>query len=133
MPNLLSLKCSLSLSFPTAAALKQNVTEKDGLEWNDRRDGYDKPTILLPDRWLTKEHDTARWQSRFTDAPSSQFPAVIRWRAEQYRRRIERAWDRPDATLDDGRPYLLGDAMTTADLFATMLMRRGSVFLGSHE
>ena len=82
VPNLLSLKCSLSLSFPTAAALKQNVTEKDGLEWNDRRDGYDKPTILLPDRWLTKEHDTARWQSRFTDAPSLQLPAVIGWRAE---------------------------------------------------
>lgn len=38
-------------------------------------------------------------------------------------RRIESAWDRLDALLGAGRPYLLGDQMTTGDLLATMLMR----------
>lgn len=39
------------------------------------------------------------------------------------RRRIEGVWDRLDGMLSDGRRHLLGDAMTTADLLATMLMR----------
>lgn len=39
------------------------------------------------------------------------------------RRRIESAWDRLDAILGDGRPYLAGDRLTTVDLLATMLMR----------
>ena len=39
------------------------------------------------------------------------------------RRRIEGVWDRLDGTLSDGRRHLLGDAVTTADLLATMLMR----------
>jgi glutathione S-transferase len=39
------------------------------------------------------------------------------------RRRIEGVWDRLDGMLADGRRYLLGDGMTTADLLATMLMR----------
>ncbi|MBX7199053.1 MAG: glutathione S-transferase family protein [Rhodospirillaceae bacterium] len=38
-------------------------------------------------------------------------------------RRIEGAWGRLSTLLGDGRPYLLGDLMTTADLLATMLMR----------
>lgn len=38
-------------------------------------------------------------------------------------RRIEGAWDRLDGVLADGRAYLLGERMTTADLLATMLMR----------
>jgi glutathione S-transferase len=39
------------------------------------------------------------------------------------RRRIEGVWNRLDGMLSDGRRHLLGDAMTTADLVATMLMR----------
>jgi glutathione S-transferase len=39
------------------------------------------------------------------------------------RRRIESVWDRLDGMLADGRHHLLGDAMTTTDLLATMLMR----------
>lgn len=39
------------------------------------------------------------------------------------RRRIENTWDKLDGMLGDGRRYLLGDTMTTADLLATMLMR----------
>ncbi len=39
------------------------------------------------------------------------------------RRRIEAVFERLDGILNDGRPYLLGDAVTTADLLATMLMR----------
>ncbi len=39
------------------------------------------------------------------------------------RRRIEGVFERLDGMLADGRPYLLGEAMTTADLLATMLMR----------
>src|SRR5262249_56534651 len=38
-------------------------------------------------------------------------------------RRIEATWDRLDTVLGDGRPYLLGDALTTADFLGTMLMR----------
>jgi glutathione S-transferase len=39
------------------------------------------------------------------------------------KRRIEGAWTRLDALLADGRPYLLGETVTTADLMAVMLMR----------
>jgi glutathione S-transferase len=39
------------------------------------------------------------------------------------RRRIEGVWGRLDDQLADGRPYLLGETVTTADLLATMLMR----------
>ena len=38
-------------------------------------------------------------------------------------RRIEGAWERLDGQLADGRPCLLGDAATTADFMAVMLMR----------
>jgi glutathione S-transferase len=37
--------------------------------------------------------------------------------------RIESAWDGLDTLLSDGRPYLLGEDMTTADFLATMYMR----------
>jgi glutathione S-transferase len=39
------------------------------------------------------------------------------------RRRIEAAWRRIEDRLADGRPYLLGERVTTVDLLATMLMR----------
>lgn len=39
------------------------------------------------------------------------------------RRRIEGAWDRLDARLADGRTYLLGNELSTADFLGTMLMR----------
>lgn len=39
------------------------------------------------------------------------------------RARIDGAWDHVNALLGDGRPYLLGREMTTADFLATMLMR----------
>ncbi|MDB5471008.1 MAG: glutathione S-transferase [Caulobacter sp.] len=39
------------------------------------------------------------------------------------RRRIEGVFQRLDDMLADGRPYLLGEAVTTADFLATMLMR----------
>jgi glutathione S-transferase len=39
------------------------------------------------------------------------------------RRRIEGVFERLDGMLADGRPHLLGEAVTTADLLATMLMR----------
>lgn len=39
------------------------------------------------------------------------------------RRRIEGVWERLDGELADGRRYLLGEAVTTVDLLATMLMR----------
>jgi glutathione S-transferase len=39
------------------------------------------------------------------------------------KRRIEDAWSRIDDRLTDGRPYLLGERVTTADFLATMLMR----------
>ncbi len=39
------------------------------------------------------------------------------------RRRIEGVWSRLDDQLADGRPYLLGESVTTADFLATMLMR----------
>lgn len=39
------------------------------------------------------------------------------------RRRIEGAWNRLDGLLGDGRPYLVGGRLGTADLLAMMLMR----------
>jgi len=39
------------------------------------------------------------------------------------RRRIETVWDRLDAQLAGGGPYLLGADLSAADLYATMLMR----------
>ncbi|MFL9962282.1 glutathione S-transferase family protein [Paraburkholderia sediminicola] len=39
------------------------------------------------------------------------------------RRRIEQACDQLDARLADGRGYLVGDTLSTADLLAVMLMR----------
>jgi glutathione S-transferase len=39
------------------------------------------------------------------------------------RSRIESTWDRLDAQLAAGGPYLLGDAISVLDLYATMLMR----------
>src|SRR6266480_6531886 len=81
MRNLLSLKGSFSLGFPPTAALKQNITDKNGLEWNDRRDGHDRPTIMLPNGRLTKVQDAPVRQSSLADAPPLQFPAVIRRRS----------------------------------------------------
>jgi glutathione S-transferase len=37
--------------------------------------------------------------------------------------KIEAVWTRLDVMLADGRPHLLGEAVTTADFLATMLMR----------
>jgi glutathione S-transferase len=37
--------------------------------------------------------------------------------------RIEKAWDRIDALLADGRPYMLGARMSAADFLLTMLTR----------
>jgi glutathione S-transferase len=37
--------------------------------------------------------------------------------------RIEGVWDRLNALLSDGRPYLLGEELTTVDFLGTMLMR----------
>jgi len=39
------------------------------------------------------------------------------------RTRIEAIWDRLDAQLADGRPYLLGDRLSALDFLTTMLMR----------
>lgn len=41
----------------------------------------------------------------------------------QARAVIEACWTRADALFADGRPYLLGEQMTVADLLFTMLMR----------
>jgi len=41
------------------------------------------------------------------------------------RKRIELVWDKMDAELADGRPYLLGDKLSTVDFLSTMLMRWG--------
>jgi len=39
------------------------------------------------------------------------------------KRRIEGAFERLDSMLADGRPYLIGERISTVDLLATMLMR----------
>jgi glutathione S-transferase len=39
------------------------------------------------------------------------------------RERVEAVWDRVEATLADGRPYLLGDHISAADFLLTMLTR----------
>ena len=37
--------------------------------------------------------------------------------------KIEAVWERLDGLLAEGRPFLLGESVTTADFLATMLMR----------
>ncbi|HEY5338904.1 MAG TPA: glutathione S-transferase family protein [Rhizomicrobium sp.] len=41
----------------------------------------------------------------------------------QARGRIEKAWDRIDALLADGRPYMLGTRLSAVDFLVSMLMR----------
>src|SRR3954464_7845300 len=92
MRELLALQRSFSLGFPASPALKQNVADKDGLQRDDRRDGDDRPAMLIPNRRLAKVHNAARRQSGFADAPALQLPAVIDRRSEQYRWRIDSIW-----------------------------------------
>lgn len=51
---------------------------------------------------------------------AGQNPEVIQNLA---RYRLEQAWDRLNATLADGREFLVGDQFSTADMMAVMLMR----------
>ncbi|MDC8014797.1 glutathione S-transferase family protein [Tahibacter soli] len=39
------------------------------------------------------------------------------------RAKIEKTWDRVEARLSDGRPYMLGDAVSALDFYTLMLMR----------
>lgn len=50
-------------------------------------------------------------------------PAGADWVQALARKRIEAAWDRLEAMLADGREYLLGQQISTADFLAFMLMR----------
>jgi glutathione S-transferase len=59
------------------------------------------------------------WFYADKDGEPADAPAIKRLA----RKRIESVWDRLDALLGDGQPYLLGDKLTTADFLGTMLMR----------
>lgn len=50
-------------------------------------------------------------------------PAHAEATKAQSRSVIEACWQRLDSRFADGRPYLLGDTMSAADLLLTMLMR----------
>src|SRR6185369_7205000 len=81
--------------------------------------------------------DHARWIQRMVYLANNLSPPMRDWfyadkdgapeDAEAVRRlaraRIEAAWAGLDAALAAGGPYLVGEAVTTADLLATMLMR----------
>ena len=54
------------------------------------------------------------------EAAGPEHADVVKARATE---RIERAWDRLDAHLAAGRPYILGDAPTVPHFLATMLAR----------
>ena len=59
------------------------------------------------------------WFYAEKDGEACDAPAVKRLALK----RIESVWDRLDTLLEDGRPYLLGKDLTTADFLGTMLMR----------
>jgi len=59
------------------------------------------------------------WFYAETDGEPPDAPAVKRLALT----RIEGVWDRLDTLLSDGRPYLLGEDLTTVDFLGTMLMR----------
>ncbi len=87
--------------------------------------GY-APAIGSPERgpWLT-----AMMHLTNTLMPAFRcwyYPAEIADSAEAKAaqgQRIMQVWERIDAKLADGRPYLLGDSLTTADFLLTMLTR----------
>jgi glutathione S-transferase len=84
---------------------------------NDPRRGrWLETTVYLANTLLPAMRD---WFYADTDGNPADAAAIRRLA----QRRIEGAWDRLDALLGDGRPYVLGERMTTADLLATMLMR----------
>jgi glutathione S-transferase len=81
---------------------------------------------LLPHKPLVLRYGTTgapRWQARIA---ALSYPIVRRMMAHRLRitrasvalaeQRIERLLDRVDGVLQDGRPYLLGDRFTAADL-----------------
>ena len=81
--------------------------------------------------------DRAEWLEMMTYLTNTPLPAMRDWFYADKdgdpagadavkalaRRRIESVWDRLGAQLADGRIYLLGDRLNTADFLAVMLMR----------
>jgi glutathione S-transferase len=86
-----------------------------------------RSTVIRGGKWLemmvylsnTLSAAMRDWFYAETDGEPADAPAVKRLAMK----RIEGAWDRLDAILSDGRPYLLGEDLTTADFLGTMLMR----------
>ena len=60
---------------------------------------------------------------RWFYAERTMAPAHVEAFKDEARAAIEAFWARTDAMLADGRPFLLGDRMSTADFLLTMLTR----------
>jgi glutathione S-transferase len=83
---------------------------------NSRRDKWLETMVYLTNTLSPAMRD---WFYAEKDGELSDAPAIKRLALT----RIEGAWDRLNTLLSDGRPYLLGDDMTTVDFLGTMLMR----------
>lgn len=87
------------------------------------------PAIGAPDRaaylqWMICLANTVMPAFRlFYYADEGAGPANAEATKEHASGRVEKSFDRIDALLADGRPYLLGDTMTAADFLLTMLTR----------
>lgn len=75
-------------------------------------------------QWMLHFANTLQPAFRQWFYPSDFGPAGMEDQMREYaRRRIEAAWDRLEAHLGANGPYVLGGALSIADLYATMLMR----------
>jgi glutathione S-transferase len=83
---------------------------------NAKRGKWLETTVYLANTLSPAMRD---WFYAEKDGEMSDAPAVKRLAL----RRIEGVWDRLNTLLSDGRPYLLGEDVTTADFLGTMLMR----------
>jgi glutathione S-transferase len=99
------------------------------LMWLAERHSALAPAAGAPERgrwletmvWLASTLGSSMrdWFYADKDGPAAGATAV----RDLARSRIQAAWDRLDGQLADGRAYLLGATVSTADLLATMYMR----------
>jgi len=81
----------------------------------------DRPEFLQTMFYLANTLQPAFRAWFYADEPAG--PANREAAMEAARAKIETAWSQIDAQLADGRPFLIGARLTTADFLAVMLMR----------
>src|SRR6516164_10170124 len=71
------------------ATLKQQPRNHTHQERHGSEYGYYQPAVSLPRRKLTKPHDAAGRQARFTNVPTLELSPVIHRRSQLQRRRLD--------------------------------------------